>query len=212
MDDNLDGTLSYAQFTKSLKDYRIGMPEDDMDLLFKYFDKSRTNRLHIADFMKAFIGELPASRYSIVETVYNHIAQSYNGHLRINDIKQLFTTRGHPEVRSGAKTEDEVLGEFIETFEIHHSLKPMKDYNVFLEEFVNYYTVVGATVSDDKTFEYILRSSWRFSSQIYQPGFAPLKRGTENDLDRNVIAPYGVSSGPTKYATCNRPNFDKGAS
>jgi hypothetical protein len=40
----------------------------------------------------------------------------------INDIKGVYNASRHPDVKSGKKTEDEVLGEFIETFEQHHSL------------------------------------------------------------------------------------------
>ena len=40
-----------------------------------------------------------------------------SGLLDINDIKGLYNVASHPDVRSGKKTEDEMLGEFLETFE-----------------------------------------------------------------------------------------------
>lgn len=46
-----------------------------------------------------------------------------DGVLRINDIKGVYNARFHPDVKAGKKTEDEVLGEFLETFEMHHNLK-----------------------------------------------------------------------------------------
>ena len=33
----------------------------------------------------------------------------------------VYTAKMHPDVRSGKKTEDEVLGEFLDTFEVHHA-------------------------------------------------------------------------------------------
>lgn len=33
-----------------------------------------------------------------------------------------YNARGHPDVRAGKKSEDEVLGEFLDTFEMHFSL------------------------------------------------------------------------------------------
>lgn len=129
MDDTHDGTLTYAQFAKSLRDYRIEIAEDDMQHLFKFFDKNANGRLDIADFMDAFIGELSDNKYALVKAVYDHLTRAVPN-IKINDIKQLFSTRNHPQVRFNQKTEDEVLGEFIETFDIHHSLKPYKDYNV----------------------------------------------------------------------------------
>ena len=44
-----------------------------------------------------------------------------DGVLDINDIKQRYNAQMHPEVKSGKRTEDEVLTEFMETFEQHHN-------------------------------------------------------------------------------------------
>lgn len=40
-----------------------------------------------------------------------------SGVIDINDIKGVYNARNHPDVKSGKKTEDEILGEFLETFE-----------------------------------------------------------------------------------------------
>ena len=45
----------------------------------------------------------------------------------MDDIKKVYNAKMHPEVKAGKKTEDEVLGEFIDTFELHHSLKNPND-------------------------------------------------------------------------------------
>ena len=42
--------------------------------------------------------------------------------LEMNDIKGCYNARAHPDVKSGKKSEDEILGEFLETFEAHHSM------------------------------------------------------------------------------------------
>jgi hypothetical protein len=42
--------------------------------------------------------------------------------LDINDIKGKYNASKHPEVKSGKKTEDDVLKEFLETFEMHHNV------------------------------------------------------------------------------------------
>lgn len=40
-----------------------------------------------------------------------------NGILDINDIKGVYNAKMHPDVKAGKKTEDEILGEFLDTFE-----------------------------------------------------------------------------------------------
>lgn len=37
------------------------------------------------------------------------------------DIKGVYDARKHPDVLSGKKTEDEILGMFLDTFEVHHA-------------------------------------------------------------------------------------------
>jgi hypothetical protein len=38
-------------------------------------------------------------------------------------LKNVYNAKNHPEVKLKRKTEEEILGEFLETFEIHHRLR-----------------------------------------------------------------------------------------
>jgi len=44
-----------------------------------------------------------------------------SGVIDIEDIRQKYNAKMHPDVKSGKKTEDEILFEFLDTFEQHHS-------------------------------------------------------------------------------------------
>ncbi len=44
-----------------------------------------------------------------------------SGVLDISDIKGVYNAKKHPDVIAGKKTEDEILFEFLDTFELHHS-------------------------------------------------------------------------------------------
>lgn len=61
-------------------------------------------------------------RQKIVKSAFNKLDRDGSGIIDINDIKGVYSATSHPDVRSGRKTEDEVLGEFIETFETHHNI------------------------------------------------------------------------------------------
>ena len=63
----------------------------------------------------------------------------------------MYSAKSHPDVRSGKKTEDEILGEFLETFEMHHSLNGAgtRDRSVTIEEFIEYYNNVSASIDND---------------------------------------------------------------
>jgi len=52
-----------------------------------------------------------------VKAAFKKIDKDGSGILELNDIKGVYNASKHPDVKSGKKTEDEVLGEFLETFE-----------------------------------------------------------------------------------------------
>lgn len=62
-------------------------------------------------------------RKNLVDLAFQKLDKSGDGILSINDIKGVYNAKFHPDVRNGSKTEDEILGEFLETFELHHNLK-----------------------------------------------------------------------------------------
>ena len=45
-----------------------------------------------------------------------------SGVLNMDDIRDVYNAKKHPDVINGKKTEEEVLGEFLDTFELHYSL------------------------------------------------------------------------------------------
>lgn len=57
-----------------------------------------------------------------MENVFSRIDRQGTGNVKMNDLKAVFTGSNHPEVRLGNKTQDEIVGEFLEAFELHHSL------------------------------------------------------------------------------------------
>jgi len=62
------------------------------------------------------------------------------------------------------KTEDEVLAEFLDTFEYHFSLlnnKQTKDRSITFDEFVEYYNNISMSIEDDRYFEQMMVAAWK---------------------------------------------------
>ena len=74
-----------------------------------------------------------------------------NGFVAMPDIKKVYNAKAHPDVKSGKRTEDDALLEFLDTFEVHHALKSPNDRDgkVTSKEFIEYYTSVSASIDDD---------------------------------------------------------------
>ena len=61
-------------------------------------------------------------RKSLVKKAYNILDKDKSGLVTIDDIKDVYSAAKHPDVLSGKKTEDEILTEFLDTFEMHYEL------------------------------------------------------------------------------------------
>ncbi len=61
-------------------------------------------------------------RRGYAEKAFKIMDKDRSGVLNIDDLKGTFNGKKHPDVIAGKKTEDEILGEFLDTFELHYSL------------------------------------------------------------------------------------------
>lgn len=123
MDDDGSKTISLYEFGKACKDFRVGISEDNVPILFEAFDTNHDGTLNIDEFLMAIRGELNDYRRALVEKAFRKIDKDSSGFIEIDDIKDLYNASKHPDVIQGRKTEDQILMEFLETFEMHHNIK-----------------------------------------------------------------------------------------
>ena len=104
-------------------------------------------------------------RRGLAEQAFTILDKNGNGVIEIADVAQIYSAAKHPAVLEGRKTEDQVLSEFLETFEIHHNLinNDTPNHEVTLSEFLEYYNNVSASIDDDQYFEVMMDGSWNLS-------------------------------------------------
>jgi Ca2+-binding EF-hand superfamily protein len=73
--------------------------------------------LNIDEFMMAVRGEMNQTRLNVVEQAFRKIDKDGNGLMEVDDIKGTYSADRHPDVMQGKRTSDDVLVEFLETFE-----------------------------------------------------------------------------------------------
>mmetsp|Transcript_32508 Transcript_32508/g.31754 ORF Transcript_32508/g.31754 Transcript_32508/m.31754 type:complete len:127 (+) Transcript_32508:1418-1798(+) len=122
MDDNGSGTLDPYEFKKGIKDFQVGIEDKDIDNLFKAFDLNGNGDIDFDEFIRVVVGPMNQFRTQLVQKAYKKIDYNEDGVLDINDIKGRYDASKHPDVKSKKKTEEEVLKEFLETFEMHHNV------------------------------------------------------------------------------------------
>lgn len=85
--------------------------------MFGAFDRDGSGTIDYDEFVRGVRGPMNKFRVEIVKKAFKKIDRDGSGILDLNDIKGVYNASRHPDVKSGKKTEDEVLGEFLETFE-----------------------------------------------------------------------------------------------
>ncbi len=165
MDDNRSRSLDLYEFTKAMKDYMLGFSDTEIRSLYNYFDYDRCGSIGYDDFLRTIRGVMNAGRKKLVQQAFNKMDRDGNGWLDINDIKGVYTAKTHPDVLAGRKSEEQVLMDFLETFETHHSIRnnDAPDHIVTKEEFEEYYNNVSASIDDDKYFEVMINNAWKMN-------------------------------------------------
>ena len=67
---------------------------------------------------------------------------------------------------AGKKDEDDILEEFLDTFEMNYSLNHpgSKDRRITLEEFVEYYNNISCSIDKDEYFELMIVNAWNLKT------------------------------------------------
>ncbi|KAF1783057.1 EF-Hand 1, calcium-binding site [Phytophthora cactorum] len=158
IDDDGNRSLSLDEFSKAIREHALELSEKEVEELFHFIDTNNSGGVDFDEFLLAVRGELNERRTQLVLAAFKILDADGSGVVDLNDIKVKYSAKQHPDVLQGRKTEDEVLLEFLDTFDGGE-----KDGKVHPSEFVRYYANVSASIDDDDYFELVIRNAWHIS-------------------------------------------------
>ena len=112
-------------------------------------------------------------RKNLIRKAFDKIDIDKSGTLEYSDVKDVYNAKNHPDVRSKKKTEEEIVKDFLETFEVHRSLSrgdsnsKKSDGKVSFNEFCDYYSNVSASIDDDEYFKLMITNAWNLDNRTY---------------------------------------------
>lgn len=207
MDDDNSGQLSFEEFKKGCKDFRLELSEQDIIMIYRAFDRDRSGSVDYDELLRGIRGPMNSSRRGIVGQAWKKLDRDGSGVVDINDIKGVYDASRHPDVRSGKRTQDEVLNEFLETFEMHHNIsdRSLMDHRVTREEFDEYYNNVSASIDDDQYFELMMSNAWQLKGGVRKGGrsgyWAADNHRSQFGGTVASNAPYGTFDTPQDWTT-----------
>ena len=168
LDENSDKKISFAEFEKMFKRYRFNLSEIEVNNLFNYFDKDKSGFIDYSEFLNGITGELNEFRKNILKQVFDKLDKNETGFITVKILRDSYDPKGHPLVRQGKRSEDEILGEFIDILEYHFNLLNEKneenldinEIKIDFDEFCEFYKTISVSVEEDKYFEIMVLSEW----------------------------------------------------
>jgi calcyphosin len=140
-DDDNSGHLNRTEFFKALREYKLEVTDEQVNLMFNIFDGDRSGSINFDEFLFVIAGQMNEKRKALVEAAFKILDKDNIGLIDVEDIIGTYNAKSHPAVLDGRKTEEDVLEEFLQTFEMHHNNVKGKsnDFKITREEFAAYY-------------------------------------------------------------------------
>ena len=164
IDENSDKRIQFSEFEKMFKRYRFNLSQVEINNLFNYFDKDGSGYIDYGEFIGGILGDLSKFRKDILKQVFDKIDKNETGTITVGQLREAYNPKEHPLVRQGKRSEDEILGDFIDSLEYHFSLLNEKneenidvnDIKIDFDDFCDFYKTISISVEDDKYFEGVM--------------------------------------------------------
>ena len=166
------GFISFENFYTIFQSNYIDIPLVDIKSIFGLFDNNNEKQINSASeykikydlLLKSIIGNISIKRRALIQKVFDSFSRDKNGKILISDMKNRFNPSRHPDVLKGSKTENKILGEFLDFLEIfreyYNNLHGGYTFNMGFQEFLEFYSEISLSIEDDKDFENLLINCW----------------------------------------------------
>lgn len=185
MDDDNSKTLDKQEFIKAMSDFALGFTPQQCAALFDYFDADRSGSIDYDEFLRSVRGPMNNARKQVVQAAFKKLDKDGNGWIDINDVRGVYNAKKHPDVVAGKRSEDDILKEFLSTFEMAHSIRnnDAPNYVVTKDEFVEYYNMISVGIDDDAYFSQMIKTAWGMDEEVKAQMAATRKRAAmDNDI------------------------------
>jgi len=155
MDDNGNRTLDKSEIKSGLQSYGLDLTNDELDIVLKYFDRDRSGTVDVTEFLVGIRGQMSPQRESLVRQAFLKLERNGDGRVTIEDLKRVYSADGHPAVKDGSRTAQQVIKEFASQWDKNG------DDEITLMEFLEYYNDLSVGIENDAFFELMIRNAWR---------------------------------------------------
>ena len=162
------GMISLENFLYISSSCNINIPLEELQIIFNYFDKENKGTINYNNLIFTILGKISPNREQAIKNLYEKFNKDINGNISLSEIKLLFKASNHPDVINGKKSKGQIYGEFLDNIETYkeylENMRGIYTNNFNLEDFINFYYLIGIEIADDKLFEFMIKNCFNGES------------------------------------------------
>ncbi|XP_076441465.1 calcyphosin-like protein [Babylonia areolata] len=163
---NNDKKITWDEFKRSSMDIGIdNMSENDLKKVFCHFDQDASGYIDREEFLSTMRPHMNEARRTLAKRAFAQMDRTGDGLITIHDLIDNYDVSKHPKYVNGDMSKRDVYMEFLRSFDVddHYRGKDEEDESpvITLEEWMDFYCGVSASVDDDAFFNLMIRNSWR---------------------------------------------------
>ena len=177
-------TTTIETFLSTIKTLQIDINPDDIVNFFSCLDYTQTGKVLTEEILRVILGEITEKRKISVISKFAEMDKNKTGYLPIEFLKKVYNAKFHPDCFLGKKPENEIMDEFMFTFEVFCFLKGLgSDQEISFKDFVDYYTPISASIQNDNYFDDILLGTWNVEDDLIKQK-SNIEENTNNNINK----------------------------
>jgi len=161
LDSDNGGTLNRSELDlgldKFMRGFGVHLAKAETDELFKLFDVDTSGTITYDEFLKGIRGTMGPERVELVKLAFAQLDQRGKGQVTLEDMARIYDVSGNPLVKAGKLSKVDALRAFMSQWHLAH--KKHTD-DITLDDFVEYYDWISASIDRDDYFELMIRNAW----------------------------------------------------
>jgi len=154
---SLDRSVLELGLDKFMRGFGVHLAKTETDELFKLFDVDNSGSVSYDEFLHGIRGSMGPFRVDLVKLAWAQLDQRGRGFVTVEDMARIYDVSGNPLVKAGKLSKVDAIKAFMSQW--HLAQKKHTD-DVNMDEFIEYYDWVSASIDRDDYFELMIRNAW----------------------------------------------------
>lgn len=163
-DKDNDGYINETELINLLTTLRIELNNNERKELFKEMDTNIDSNIDYNEFIESILSEMNEERISRLKQVFYILDKTSSGYITLDDLKDNFLYKKHPDVLKGKRSSEEIYAEFLDEIEYYFNLTKknceINTNKISFEVFLDFYRGISFCFEKDENFIDILCRVW----------------------------------------------------